>query len=352
MAFNLENKNPSYNEKIYVALEDDGRVAVVDTSSKKLIKSINLSDLQNGVSVKYSAHNVQVTPDGSKVLVTANVVRGNMSESQEENENISDGLLDKIIIIDPESDTVVGSVPLGIDLHLAHVVTDSSGTFGYINSQETARVYIVDLAQKQVIDEIQLKTGSQPHGLRLSSDNKKLFIALIGEKAIADVDLVTKDIKYQSLPGKIVQTAVTPDSQYVFASVYDTKQIAWISVRDGNQGLIDLPAEARGAIQLYPTPDSQYLVVADQGYYFDQPTSNKVYKINVQSKQVEETILVGNAPHGVVVDATGKYAYVTNLLDRNISVVDLQSNEEVAKVIVGETPNGISIWNKENGGTP
>ena len=163
---------------------------------------------------------------------------------------------------------------------------------------------------------------------------------------------MTKDIKYQSLPGKIVQTAVTPDSQYVFASVYDTKQIAWISVRDGNQGLIDLPAEARGAIQLYPTPDSQYLVVADQGYYFDQPTSNKVYKINVQSKQVEETILVGNAPHGVVVDATGKYAYVTNLLDRNISVVDLQSNEEVAKVIVGETPNGISIWNKENGGTP
>jgi len=128
--------------------------------------------------------------------------------------------------------------------------------------------------------------------------------------------------------------------------------VAGVQIKTGKQAYIDLPVEARGPVQLYPSPDSRFLYVADQGFYFDQPTSNKVYRINIADKKVDQTIIVGSAPHGIVIDTQGKYAYVSNLTGKNISVIDLSSGKEISQVSVGKTPNGISVWNNETGGTP
>jgi DNA-binding beta-propeller fold protein YncE len=81
------------------------------------------------------------------------------------------------------------------------------------------------------------------------------------------------------------QTAVTPDGNYVFGSVYDTKKVAWINALTNEQGYIDLPEDAKGSVQLYATPDSNYLYVVNQGYYFEQPTGNTVYRIDIDQKK-------------------------------------------------------------------
>lgn len=89
-----------YDEKVYVALEAEGRVSVIDTTSRKVIKSIDLSETLDNKFVKYTAHNIQVSPNGNKVLVSANVDRGTMgNENTEEPEEISDGLFDKILLL-------------------------------------------------------------------------------------------------------------------------------------------------------------------------------------------------------------------------------------------------------------
>ena len=351
--FNVNSdKNSESSEKVYIALEEEGRVAVVDTDSRKLVRTINLSDEQNGKFVSYEAHNVQVSPDGSKVLVTANVNRGGMGGNNENNEDVSDGLQDKLIIIDPITDTIVDSVQLGIDLHLAHVVVDKAGDTAYVNAQETGEVFVVDINKKTLISKFDLGEGTGPHGLRLAPDDTKLFIALVDGQAIASVDLTTKVISKYPLNGKAVQTAVTASGEYVFASVYDTKKVAWVNVQNGGQGYIDLPEDAQGPIQLYATPDSKYLYVVNQGHYFGQPVARSVHRIYIEKKMVDNTIVVGDAPHGIVVDKSGDFAYVTNLLSDDLSIVDTSTNKEVARLKVGKMPNGISIWNKTLGGTP
>jgi len=203
--------NRYYTEKTYIALEEEGRIAVVDNESRKLIRIIDLSDIQNEKFVKYSAHNVQVSPDGSKVIATANVVRGDMGNVAEETENISDELKDKIFIIDPLTDTIIGSVLLGIDLHLAHVVMDASGSTAYVNAQEAGKTFVVNLDLQKVTSIYELGEGSGPHGLRITSDNSTLFIALIGGRSVVSIDLKNSDIKKYPLTGRAVQTAVTPD---------------------------------------------------------------------------------------------------------------------------------------------
>ena len=344
--------NQNYAEKVYVAIEEEGRVGVVDTASRKIIKSIDLSEVQNGRFVGYTTHNVQVAPNGKIVLVTANVKRGAMGESESSNEDVSDGLYDKIFFIDPLIDTVTGSLPIEIDSHLAHVVINDAGTFAYVVSQEKAKLYVVDLVNKKITNMTTLGEGSEPHGLRLSSDNLKLFVALIGGRAIAEVDLTDYSIREYPLSGAVIQTAVTSDGNYVFGSVYDTKKVAWINTLTNEQGYLGLPEDAKGSVQLYPTPDSKYLYVVNQGYYFDQPTGNTVYRINIEEKSVDRIITVGDAPHGIVVDKAGRFVYVTNLLSKDMSIIDTQSNKEVARIKIGEMPNGISIWNKDMSGTP
>jgi YVTN family beta-propeller protein len=154
------------------------------------------------------------------------------------------------------------------------------------------------------------------------------------------------------LSGATIQTAVTPDGTYVFGSVYDSKKVAWINTSTSEQGYIDLPEDAKGSVQLYATPDSEYLYVVNQGYYFEQPTGNTVYRIDIGQRRIDQIIPAGEAPHGIVVDKKGQFVYVTNLLSEDISIIETATNKEIARLKVGEMPNGISIWNKETGGTP
>jgi YVTN family beta-propeller protein len=239
-----------------------------------------------------------------------------------------------------------------VDSHLAHVVVNDEGTFAYTVSQEKSRLYIIDLTAKEILETIPLEEGSDPHGLRLSVDNSKLYVALIGGKAIAEVNLENYSIRKYPLSGAVIQTAVTPNGSYVFGSVYDAKKVAWINVSTNEHGYIDLPEDAKGSIQLYSTPDSKYLYAVNQGYYFEQPTGNTVYRIDIDQKKVDQIIPAGEAPHGIVVDKKGQFVYVTNLLSEDISIIETATNKEVARLKVGEMPNGISIWNKEMGGTP
>lgn len=345
--------NREYDEKVYVAIEAEGRVGVIDAERKNVVASIDLSEVVNGTFVKYTTHNVQVVPDGKTVLVTANVDRGAMGEGAEGTEgDVSDGLFDKVFFIDPLTDTIRGSLPIETNLDLAHIVADRTGTFAYAASQEKAEIYAMDLLNGKITNTITLEEGDAPHGMRLSPDDSRLYVALIGGKAIAEVNLKTGTVKRYPLSGAVIQVAVTADGAYAFGSVYDSKKVAWVNVATGEEGYINLPDDARGPVQLYASPDSRYLYVVNQGYYFDQPTGKTVYRIDITQKAVDQTIGAGDAPHGIVADASGKFVYVTNLLSEDVSIIDATTNREVARVKVGEMPNGISIWNRETGGTP
>ena len=105
-----------------------------------------------------------------------------------------------------------------------------------------------------------------------------------------------------------------------------------------------LPQGAKGPIQMYSTPDSQFIYLADQGYYFEQPASDLVYKIDLLAGIVVKEIKAGSAPHGVVVSPDGAFVYVTNLLSNDVSVIDTATDTEVGRIPVGKEPNGVSFW--------
>jgi YVTN family beta-propeller protein len=181
--------------------------------------------------------------------------------------------------------------------------------------------------------------------------NGKLYIANMTAKSLSIIDVASGLISEVALGGVAVQVAVTPDGKYVFASLYDTKEVARYEIQSGTVTRIALPVGSQGPIQLYPTPDGKLLYVCDQGNLMGRPSSNKVYEINISNSQVTNTITVGNAAHGVVVSKDGKTAYVTNNNDNSVSVIDISSKTVKTTVTVQQSPNGISYW-FDTGGMP
>lgn len=60
---------------------------------------------------------------------------------------------------------------------------------------------------------------------------------------------------------------------------------------------------------------------------------------------------MGNKAHGIVIDADGKMAYVTNTDDNTISVIDIASQMVMQTIAVGDGPNGIGFGYTSNGVT-
>lgn len=331
------NDGRAIREKAYVAVEGGWNVAVINMDSKKLFKKIDLSEKRDGVRVFYMPHNVEVAPDNKTVWVTANAMGGMKMGTAFDN-------YDQIIVIDPVSDTIVKRVDMGKKLMLSHIVLTPDNSYALAVSQMKDVIYKINAKTFEIERQIEVKKGGMPHGLRISPDGKTAYIALMSGKSMGILDIEKMTLEEIPLKGEAVQTGVTPDGKYALASIYDTKSLAIYEIESGKLSYIDLPESSKGPVQIYPTPDSRFVYVADQGYYFNQPKNNLVYKIDLLKIEPTKEIKVGDAPHGVIVSPDGKTILVTNLLSKDVSIIDVGTDVEIKRIKVGERPNGISLW--------
>lgn len=337
-------------EKVYVALEGDGAVAVIDAQSDNLIKTISLTDERTGT--MYMAHNVQVSSDGGTVWVTANAMAGMGEQSfrfipiayANEGHEDTETMSDQVIAIDPQNDEIIRRIPIGTNQHLAHVVTSQDGSTVFTAAQETDKVYVVDAGSMTLGRTIDLPAGSGPHGMRLSPDGKTLYAAFMGGKALGIIDVESGKVVQKELDGAAVQTAVAPNGSWAAVSVYDSRSVAVYDPSKEALSYVRLPEGSQGPVQLYPTPDSRFVYVADQGVLNDREANDKLYKIDISSLAVVETIEAGKAPHGVALSQSGTRAYATNLKGDSVSIIDTVSGKELREIKVGKEPNGISVW--------
>ncbi len=317
--------------RVYVANEEGGSVSIINLQDSLKNNSVDLSDSGK----MFMAHNVQVAPNGKTVWVTAVPMD-------------STGM-DQLVVIDVNTGVIKNRVQLGKELHVAHVVLDDESKFAFVTAKESNQVIQVDATTYKVVKKFDLGAGHSPHGLRYA--NGKLYVANMDAKSISIINIVDGKIINIPLGGVVVQTAITQNGKFAFASLYDTKEIIRYDLQSSDIKRILLPVGAQGPIQLYATPDSKLLFVADQGELMDRPVSNKVYVIDVATANVISTITVGKKAHGVTVSNDGTKVYVTNSIDNTVSVIDVSTQKVTATIPVGKGPNGISYW-FETGGMP
>lgn len=82
------------------------------------------------------------------------------------------------------------------------------------------------------------------------------------------------------------------------------------------------------------------MVSADQGKKDTQGHTLSV--IDTTAMTTRGTVTTGAGPHGVVIDASGNWAWVTNNYDNTVTAVDLSTLTAMAPIPVGTQPSGIS----------
>jgi YVTN family beta-propeller protein len=296
---------------------------------------------------------------------------------------------DRVTLIDPTTDTVVGEIK-GIEV--GHGVGPSpDGTRLYVTNESLATVDVVDMSTLKITKRIPL-TGP-PNNIAVRKDGKRVYAAITGANGgvdIIDTDKLEK-IKFIRVLGGVHNPIVTPDSKFVvagsiggaMATVIDTqleRPIWSIHFNDGEGvrvfcfdwnpdgstrrmfvqlsnfhgfavvdwekrrevqriTLPEIPVEQRNKEGIQGAPAHGILVSPDgKQLWSTSKWNSRVYGYSIPDLKYLGEIKVGLVPDWITYTPDSKKLYVANAHDNNVSVLDLVARKEITKIKVGQIP--------------
>jgi YVTN family beta-propeller protein len=294
---------------------------------------------------------------------------------------------DNVHVIDPATNTVVGVIS-GIEVsHGAAIAPDGSRI--YISDEADSTLDVVDGKSLKVTDRIPL--SGHPNNIAIAKDGRRVYVGII--QAPGGVDVIDtaslKRVKTLPTKGTIHNAYVTPDGKYVVAgsiqsktvNVFDaaTEQPAWTLEMDlgirpmtfstnpdgstkwifvqltGFNGFAVVDFATRKEINRIKNPDlppgkktvpegsdpSHGMAVTADGktLVVCSRLNNFLYTYSLPDlKPIGGAELGGKGAGWVTLTPDGKTAYVANPVTNDVSVVDIKSMKEVARIPVGFVP--------------
>lgn len=258
-------------------------------------------------------HNVQVGSDGTVYAVSS---------------------AGAVVAIDPTTYRVTATAPAGPSP--AHVIEAPGGKVYVTNSGDgTVSVY----RARTLRPAGRITLGGMPHGMRAAAGGSVIVVANTAAGAVDLIDPATDTSSGAITVGASpAQVAVSADGRYAYAGVSDPPAVVKIDLT--RKEVVDRAPVPTPPVQLFLTPDETTLLCANQGTR-DAP-GNTLSVIDAASMSDRAQVTTGSGPHGVVIDDSGNWAWVTNTFDDTVSVVDLRTLSVAATVPVGMRPNGVS----------
>jgi YVTN family beta-propeller protein len=317
------------------SLQEPAELAGTVFSADEEANAVTMLDVKTGqarqVPLTISPHNIQVTADGSLLLLVGPLV----GEDAAGHVHDGDGQ-GRLVVLDAGT-LEEARPPMVAGDHPAHVVVDAGNRFAYITDAGPNSVLVMDLQAGRVIREI--PTCAYPHGLRLSPDGRELYVACVQSDEVAVIDVGSGTEAARIEVGRApVQVGFTADGGQVWVSLRDENAVA--AIETNTREVVARVAVGRGPIQVFGTPDGRYMYVANEGRQA-QP-DNTVSVVDVAARQVATTITTDAGAHGVVVSPNGQLVFISNLFAGTVSVIEVANQRVVASYPVGEGPAGIT----------
>ena len=302
---------PTSADTLYVTLERDHALAVVDAESGKLSRTVKIGKRPRGIALSKDQKQLYVAASDSNTIQ----------------------------IIDAATLKIVGKLPSGKDPET--FALDPSGTRMYVSNEDDNRVTVIDIAQQKSIK--QVPVGVEPEGITVSPDGRWVVSAsettnmahwIDGEKLeIADNTLVDPRPRY---------TTFTSDSQQLWI----TSEIAGtLSIIDtGTRRIVKtLAFKIPGVTQEKIQPVGIKIDPARRFAYVALGPANRVAVIDAQKLEVVDYWLVGQRVWNLEFSPDFKRLYTTNGLSNDVSIIDLENRKVLKSVAVGQYPWGIAV---------
>jgi YVTN family beta-propeller protein len=290
--------------KVYVGLFKDDAVAVIDTSTNRVIATIP---------VPKGPHGLVVTPDGRKAYVS------------------SDGA-STVSVIDTASDKIVAGIEVGANPH--GLAMSADGKKLLVSGFGTSRSLVIDTATDRVTGEVAVP---QVHNGTLLHDGSRAYVASQkqGEAAIVILDLKAMTrvgaVPFDKTPRAL---DLSPDGKRLYFTLAGVNAIQVLDTTT-NQVVAQIPVGASPHEAPF-TADGRWALAVSQG-------PGEIGIVDVAGGTVAGTVPVGKLPHWVTSTVDGRTAYVTNEGSNDVTVIDLAKRMVIATVPVGNAPRKIAV---------
>jgi YVTN family beta-propeller protein len=294
---------------------------------------------------------------------------------------------DNVHIIDPATNTVVGVID-GIEVsHGAGVAPDGSRI--YVSDEAESTLDVVDAKSLKVVKRVPL--SGHPNNMAVGRGGRRVYVGIIQAPGGVDVIDTASLQRVKTVPtkGTIHNAYVTPDGKYVVAGSIQGKTVNVIDAKTEEPAwTLDMDLGVRPmTFNTNPDGSTKWIFVQLSGFngfaVVDFATRKEINRIkNPDLPPGKQTVPEGSDPsHGMAVTADGKTlvvcsrlnnflyayslpdlrplggaelggkgagwvtltpdgktAYVANPVTNDVSVVDIKSLKEVARIPVGFVP--------------
>ena len=338
------------NYYLYVASESDDSVSLLkfDGISIKEIKRINVGFYPTEVE---GPHGITIDPSGDYWYVT--LAHGNP--------------FGKLIKYSTENNNVIDETTLGL-FPATMEVSKVTGFIYCVNfnlhgDMNPSSVSVIDTETMTEITKI--KTGSMPHGSRISKDGLKQYSVAMMSGELFEIDAlslnVTRILNLENHSGKNHTKMKMSEKQMNHSVVkptwvipHPTKGTAYIAGNGSNE-IIEVNLDKwmiskrikveKGPYNVEISPNGKYMIATLKG-----SGETAIWELENGSliKIIKNSTSV---PHGVAISNDSKYAFISvegkggepGIVD----VIDLKSLKLVDTVEVGKQAGGIAFWKKE-----
>ena len=274
---------------LYVAVQGDAEIAVVDMATLQEVDRVDLEAL--GFTANAKPHHIAVEPDGSHWYVSL------IGENRILKFNRNNELQDRAEF----------EVPGMLAVHPQEDLLLVGRSMSAVNPPQ--RVGVVDRGSMSV-EEVDV-FFPRPHAIAVSADGTRLYTASLAVNQVGVVDLESEEMELTEIPGPVqtmVQFAVSPDGSTVVATGQLTGRLLVFDMADP-----DHPA-LRSQVEVGGQPWHPVFSRDGRTVYFGIKVENTVVAVDVATGAVvwrtrHEGIL---GPHGSALSPDGRHLFVSS----------------------------------------
>jgi len=250
-------------------------------------------------------------------------------------------------LVDPATLEVLAKLPTGKGPHEA--ATSPDGRYAYVSNYGSFAVFregerpqmqpgntitVLDLKARKVKATFDLRKYTQPHGIWVSRDAKRVWVTCEGAKAVLELDAAS---------GEILKAWETDqDVSHMVVPTPDEKKLYVANIGSGSVTVIDRSTDIVKSIPTGAGAEGIDIAPIGKEVWVSNRASHTVAVIEVATDRVLITFESGGQmPIRVKFTPDGKQAWVSNARSNMVTVFDAASRQLIGKIEVGAVPVGI-----------
>ncbi len=322
----------------------------------------------------HTASSIGLTPDGTTLFVV-NPDSGSVSAIDTASETTLDEIIvgrdPRILTLSPDGQwlyvtsqasatlTILDTQPFSIRTKLRvgpepyGVVVAPNGHLVYVAASGADRIDVVDTELAQVVDTIPVQP--RPKGLAITNDGTRLYVTHFLSGMVSVIDLTGRSVRTVIATGpesNMAQRLVLhPTNNRAYLPhirsnvsnphpLFDTTLFPVVSVIAlvTNQHLLTERLELSVVDRPVNLPFDLTFSSDGQRMHIVYLGSGDMSVIDLEDRQVLAHLEVGDGPRGIVLSPDDRTAYVANSLSDDVSVIDLNTFEEIKRIPVTTSP--------------